>query len=387
MTSVMNILFFCDILVSRDEGNMKNLKVPLKNPKPDFKTFREVLEGRKKAERVYFVELLMDEEIKKYITENLFGERWISYSPERREDYWKQDINFWYKMSYDYIRVSGGLNFPGKSRETKDTAFLSQEKRGWAEEGKGPISSWQDFEKYPWPKAEEIDYSSYEFTSKNLPEGMKMLVCPSSGVFEVASGSLLGLENMSYLLADIPDLVEAVFKKAGESIHIFCQNVIGLNNVGGIFQGDDMGFTTSTTISPALLRKLVLPWHKKFAALAHQKNKMYWLHCCGNVLPLMEDFINEVKIDAFHSFQDTIISVGEFKKRYQEIAVLGGVDIDKLCRLEENDLRKYVRGILENCMPGRYALGSGNSIANYVPVKNYLTMLDEGMNWAQTCCP
>ena len=55
--------------------NMKNLKVPLKNPKPDFKTFREVLEGKKKAERVHFVELLMDEEIKKSITENLLEEK------------------------------------------------------------------------------------------------------------------------------------------------------------------------------------------------------------------------------------------------------------------------------------------------------------------------
>jgi len=363
-------------------------RVPLKNPKPDFKSFREVLEGRKRAERVHFVEILMDEEIKKYITEKLLGEKWISYSPERREDYWRQDINFWYKMGYDYIRVSGGgvvsLDWPTKLREIKDTASLSRGRRGWSEEGKGPIASWQDFEKYPWPKAEEIDYSSYEFTSQNLPEGMKMLVCPSSGVFEVASGSLLGLENMSYLLADNPELVEATFKKVGEAIYAFCQNVISLNNVEGIFQGDDLGFKTSTIISPALLRKMVLPWHKKFAAFAHQRNKMYWFHCCGNVLPLMNDFIKEIKIDAFHSFDDNIISVTEFKRRYKEIAVLGGVDVDKLCRLKEDDLRKYVREILKECMPERYALGSGNSIANYIPVENYLIMLDEGMNWKLT---
>ena len=360
---------------------MKNLKVPLRKPKPDFKSFREVLEGRKSAERVHFVELLMDEEIKKHITENLLGKKWIPYSAEMMEDYWKQNINFWYRMGYDYIHVMGGLNFPGKLREGEDTASLSKEKRVWAEEGKGPIASWQDFEKYPWPKAEEIDYSSYEFTSQNLLEGMKMLVCPSSGVFEVASGSLLGLENMSYLLADEPDLVEAVFKKVGESIYTFYQNVIDLNNVEGIFQGDDMGFKTATTISPALLKKMVLPWHKKFAALAHQTNKMYWLHCCGNVLSLMEDFIKEIKIDTFHSFDDNIISVTEFKRRYKEIAVLGGVDVDKLCRLKEDNLRKYVRKILEECMPERYALGSGNSIANYIPVENYLTMLDEGIEW------
>jgi len=27
--------------------------------------------------------------------------------------------------------------------------------------------------------------------------------------------------------------------------------------------------------------------------------------------------------------------------------------------------------------------GSGNSVANYVPVENYLVMLDEGRRWAQ----
>jgi len=37
-----------------------------------------------------------------------------------------------------------------------------------------------------------------------------------------------------------------------------------------------------------------------------------------------------------------------------------------------------VHNILEKCTPGGgYALGSENSIANYVPVENYLVMLDE----------
>ena len=81
-------------------------------------------------------------------------------------------------------------------------------------------------------------------------------------------------------------------------------------------------------------------------------------------------------------YQDTIIPVTEFKKRYgNKVATLGGVDMDKLCRLDEESLRKYIRGTLDECMPNRYALGSGNSIVNYMPVKNYLIMLDEGLKW------
>jgi len=61
---------------------------------------------------------------------------------------------------------------------------------------------------------------------------------------------------------------------------------------------------------------------------------------------------------------------------------MGGVDIDKLTRLDEGALRRYIRNILDKCMPGgKYVLGSGNSICNFTPVGNYLIMLDEGTNY------
>jgi len=359
------------------------LKVPIKKPKPDFEEFKKVIKGEKDAEKVHFVELLMDLEIKKHITEKFINKKWVEFSEGTKEIFWKQEINFWYKLGYDYIRIGGGVNFIStKGRKGKDTASLSRGERTWVEEGKGMIESWQDFENYPWPKPEDFDYSSYEIVSKNLPDGMKLLACPSSGVFEIASETLLGFENMSYLIADNFPLVEAVFNKVGETIFNFYKNVIEIENVEGFFQGDDLGYKTSTIISPDLLRKLVIPWHKKFAQIAHTNGKMYWLHCCGNILNLIYDFIEDVKIDAFHSFQDEIIPVSEFKKKYGEkIAVFGGVDVGKLCIMEEKDLRNYVKEILKNCMPKKYALGSGNSIANYIPVSNYLIMLDEGLAW------
>jgi len=370
------------------------LKVPLKNPRPNFEEFKEVIKGEKVAKKVHFVELFPDPEIVSSMAE-ILGEKPAPFSPsilsasgslQTRKDFMRRWINWWYRMGYDYVTIIGsvfsGLNFPSKARKTKDTASFPRKERTWVEEGRGMIASWEDFEKYPWPNPDKVNYSLYEFIAKNLPEGMKLMICPCSGVFEISSESLLGFEGMSYLLYDKPDLVEAVFNKVGETIYNFYKNIVKLDKVGGFFQGDDMGFKTSTIVSPQILRKLVLPWHKKFASLAHQYDKMYWLHCCGNVLTLMEDFIEDVKIDAFHSFQDSIIPVTEFKKRYGDrIATLGGVDMDKLCRLDEKSLRKYVRGILDKCMPDRYALGSGNSIANYVPVENYLTMLDEGVKW------
>jgi uroporphyrinogen decarboxylase len=69
------------------------------------------------------------------------------------------------------------------------------------------------------------------------------------------------------------------------------------------------------------------------------------------------------------------------KRRYGDrIAILGGVDVDVLTRATPDDLRRYVRRVIDECAPGgRYAVGSGNSIPSYVPVVNYLTMLDEAL--------
>ena len=39
----------------------------------------------------------------------------------------------------------------------------------------------------------------------------------------------------------------------------------------------------------------------------------------------------------------------------------------------------FTRLLVERCAPGGgWALGSGNSVANYVPVDNFLAMLEEG---------
>ncbi|MFW6182074.1 MAG: uroporphyrinogen-III decarboxylase-like protein, partial [Spirochaetota bacterium] len=122
----------------------------------------------------------------------------------------------------------------------------------------------------------------------------------------------------------------------------------------------------------------------EYARLAHAYNKLFWLHSCGNLALVIEYLIDEVGIDAYHSFQDIIIPVSSFKEQYEKkTAALGGVDMDALCRMPEKDLRMYIQGILHKCVPGgRYAFGSGNTIANYIPVDNYLIMLEEGRSFS-----
>jgi len=365
------------------------MKVPLKQPGPDRENFKKAILREKVPQRPPFIELHIDKEVIKEIVEKELGREWVEPLPgdkDSQEACLRNYIECWYRLGYDCIRLTGefrfssGLNFASRVREGKDTASLPRSQRKWVEEGKGVISSWEDFEKYPWQSINEVDLRAMEFVSANLPEGMGILACPSAGVFEVGLNNLFGYETLSYLLYDDPELVKAVFDRVGGLIYGWYKKIIGLENLTGFFQGEDMGFKTGTLIAPKHLREYILPWHKKIAQLAHDHGLIYLLHSCGNVESITDDLIDDVKIDGKHSFEDEIIPVTEFKEKYGDrVAALGGVDLDKMCRLEESDLRAYVRGIIDRCTQGGgYALGSGNSVANYVPLRNFLIMLDEG---------
>jgi uroporphyrinogen decarboxylase len=106
------------------------------------------------------------------------------------------------------------------------------------------------------------------------------------------------------------------------------------------------------------------------------------LHTCGNVYGVMDDLI-ALGIDAKHSFEDKIMPVEEvYKKWGDKVALIGGVDMDLVAQGPEAAIRKRTREVLDACAPkGHYVLGTGNSVANYLPLQNYQAMLDEGRKW------
>ncbi len=355
--------------------------LPLENPSPDFESLERVIRGEEKAKRVHFLELDIDEEIMKYVFKSYMNGEWIPEKEGREEEYQKQRIYFYYRMGYDCLAVWHQFeNLPQfRYEKTADTAGLSRGERSWIQQRGGLINNWDDFKRIDWngirPNLERLDYAQ-----KYLPKGMKIV--PAAPLFEMILQKFLGYENLFVLYHDNPKLIEAVFEKWGQKVYDYYEKALQYPEVGAIIQIDDLGHKTGTLMSPGFLRKNVFPWFKKYAVLAHQHEKMFWYHSCGNVLEIMDDLIEDVGIDAFHSFQDTIIPVGDFMKRYgDKIGILGGVDMDKFARMNESELRDYVREILNEYAPGRYALGSGNSAANYIPIRNYFAMLDEGFNW------
>ncbi|MCM8789230.1 MAG: hypothetical protein NC907_05515, partial [Candidatus Omnitrophica bacterium] len=201
------------------------IKVPLTKPEPDIKNFVEVITGKKIPEKPPLIELFIDYELVREISKTVLGRQWVEPSEdiETQKKYFINSIEVYYRMGYDFYRITGagGLAFPGKTRPGEDTALFSRGIRHWAEETKGPISSWPDFESYPWPDPRKFDFWHYDFISKNLPDGMGIFVCPSSGFLEIPLDTLFGYENLCYLMYDQPDLVSAVFRRVGEILYVY----------------------------------------------------------------------------------------------------------------------------------------------------------------------
>jgi uroporphyrinogen decarboxylase len=224
----------------------------------------------------------------------------------------------------------------------------------------------------------DIDYSPFERVSRFLPEGMKVISNGPGGILENVMW-LLGYEGISYLIYDNEPLVRDMFEAVATRIIEYFDTLASYDIVGALALGDDMGFRTQTLLSPAIFRKYLFPWHRKLVETVHRHGKPIILHACGNLNEVMEDII-ACGWDAKHSFEDAIEPVWEVKRRYgNRIALLGGFDMDKIFRMSEPEVRAHTRFLIETCASGGgWTLGTGNSVANYLPVQNFLAMLEEG---------
>lgn len=364
---------------------MSEYCVPLTNPKPDYEQFLRILMGQEQSERPPLIEYIVDPVVMKPILTSGLGREWVQPAGDRAslDAYLDNFIAFWQHMGYDFVRMEISLPFAENVHVADDTAPAAESeggKRGWRDLSHGTITDWESFEKYPWPKIEEMDFYPLEYINSHLPDGMGLISCHGGGIYEHVS-SILSYETMCYLLADNPELVAAVTERVGKLMEAYYAHILQLDRLIVVFPGDDMGFKTGTLLSPNALKTYTLPWHKRFAEMTHATGRPYFLHSCGNLEAIMQHLIEEVKIDAKHSYEDAIIPVAEMQRRYgDKIAILGGIDVDMLTRATPEALRAYVRNTINECAPkGRYAVGSGNSIPSYIPLENYLTMIDEAL--------
>lgn len=281
--------------------------------------------------------------------------------------WWRFVVQGFRNLGYDYAMVrSSQFGFPRGERRHESSVSLNEGAR---------ISDRASFDAYPWPDPFAFDLSIVDQLQGDLPTGFKLVIQGPGGVLENVI-ELVGFDNLCLMLADDRQLVGDLFEAVGSRLVGYYRQCAPHPAVGACVSNDDWGFKTQTMLSTDDLRRYVFPWHQRIVEAIHAGGKPAILHSCGNLIAVFDDIIDVMKYDGKHSYEDTILPVEEAYRRWgKRIAIIGGIDVDFLCRSSIDDIRRRARNLVElSADNGSYALGSGNSIPNYVPDESYFAM-------------
>lgn len=326
---------------------------------------------RIRTKRLPLYEHIIDISIMEKVLDEDFSGLYYGDDSERKQ-FFKKYIQFFKNMGYDTV-----------SFECLITSILPES--GALYFGKsGSIKNRKDFESYPWDDIlvlfKDKYHNDFELLSEEMPQEMKAVGGPGNGIFECVQ-DVVGLQNLCMISTDDPDLYKDLFFRMGEVLHSIWKWF--LKEFSSAFVicrfGDDLGFKSSTILKPEEIKKLVIPQYARIVNHIHSYNKPFLLHSCGNIFSIMDDLINVVRIDAKHSNEDIIAPFLKWQKIYgKQIALFGGADMSFLCsEKHETEIKKYIRDILKYSYkyPG-FAFGTGNSVPDYMPVENYLAMIE-----------
>lgn len=288
-----------------------------------------------------------------------------------RREYFRKYCDFYKRMTYDTVSFEANITWI-----LPDGGALRGGKAG-------PIQDRNDFNTYPW---DELPNRYWNVASPQLnaliqcvPQGMKLIGGVGNGVFEI-SEDLVGLEYLAYMQYDDPELFKDLYAKIGDLMVTIWEAF--LERYGNHFVvcrfGDDLGFKTGLMVDPRVIRDHIFPEYRRVIAIIRKVGTPFLWHSCGNIFEIMDDAIS-LGINAKHSNEDTIAEFDHWIERYSDrIGLFGGIDVDVLCQQEPSDIVNTVVAKAQRYRKkaNGYALGSGNSIADYVPVEGYLAMIE-----------
>ena len=349
--------------------------------KPDFSRFAAALR-HEEPDRVPLGEFIVDPPVKA-----AFLGRPVGNSLLGGDDYdVAADVEFWAKAGYDYIHLApwylhlfaGGWNVKAGQYSAYDAGDVE---RAWMEEHTSVIASRADFERYPWPRLEDVGYAHIVKAAELLPLAMG-LTSGTWGIFETTR-QLMGFEGFCFALADDPGLARAVLDRVGEFLFAIFQGAAGLPQVGGLWLADDLAHRSGPFVSPKIYREWLFPWFGKYGEVAASRGLPLIYHCDGDIWEFLPD-LADAGITALQPIEPQAMDIVALKREWGNVfALMGNIDLGyTLTRGTPAEVEAEVRQRIREVGPGGgYILGSSNSVTSYVPLANYRAMIAATLRW------
>jgi uroporphyrinogen decarboxylase len=191
--------------------------------------------------------------------------------------------------------------------------------------------------------------------------------------------SIRGMENVLTDFLDHP----GELKRLGRALvdfHVKAIRGLAASGVDGIFTSDDLGSQRALMMSPTTFRKILKPMYAEIIEETHGLGMHFWLHTCGNVLSIIDDFI-DIGLDVIHPIQAHTMDYEVVAERFGgRISFLVGVDVQHLLpEGSPEDVRRGIRELVQTFRrpQGGLLLAAGNGIMPETPLENIRAFLDE----------
>ncbi len=358
---------------------------------PDFSRVTKTLLLQGEPDRVPIMEQNIDRDIKK---------AFLGRPIRSLED----EVEFWLAAGYDYVplaigmrssvRTATGLVQTGmeptdfsralKMAKARYSVIEDEEReRGWAEEGTGIIAGRAEFDAIRWPDPDALDYSAFEKVKGLLPPGARVIA--SIGYIYATVTRLMGFRNFCEKLMEEPDLVAGVFEKVGQiQLRVF-ENVVRMDVVGATWHPDDVAYVSGTMVAPKHLRKYLWPWYREMCRISRGLGKPIIYHSDGKLYEILDDLV-ECGFTTLHPIEPKPMDIVEVKRKYGgKLSLIGNIDLAyTLTRGTPEEVEAEVRQRIREVAPGGgYAVGSANSVTEYVPLANFNAMREAAFKYGQ----
>ena len=237
-----------------------------------------------------------------------------------------------------------------------------------------------DLDALDWPNPKHINVSAVREQCEAV--GDCAIMGGSWAPFFHNIGWLIGQENYFVRMHTDPAFVDAVTAHVVD-FHLAANDKVfreAADLIDFYFFGNDFGTQRGPFVSPEQFRRFILPSIRRLVEHAHSYGLHVWLHSCGSVRALIDDFI-DAGIEALHPVQVSAAGMDpeELGREFGDrLMFIGGVDVHRLLRKGTPDeVRAAVRHNKKHLCPGYAVSPSHEAILPDVRIENLAAMFDE----------
>jgi uroporphyrinogen decarboxylase len=244
----------------------------------------------------------------------------------------------------------------------------------------------EDLDRHRWPSPAWFDFSHIRATCRGW-EDCAIIGGPWVVVYTDAT-ELMGTAEFWLKLHTHPEVIEALLRRVADFYYQlairFFDAAAGCLDI--FFFGDDFGGQNGLQISPAMWRRFMKPYLKRFVDLGKQAGLKTMLHSCGGVREIIPDLI-EIGMDALNPVQVRAKGMEPAGLKHDfgdRICFHGAIDHQQTLPFGSTDeVRAEVRQMIDILAPGGgYCLAASHDLLlNEFPPENILAMYDEGYSY------